>query len=143
MATCFCGVRPFGQLTFFNIIMRNVRKQQVCHRNYTKRARKRKQTIQEEGKIDIGGILSGSGESSGNKLVPGNNAAAGKSSQDTAVKAWQNSQERASLLRKGEKRWAKNFKISLITCSSLLSLNFILHRWNHIRRLSRHHFWMY
>ena len=139
MATCFCGVRPF-----FNVIMRNVRKQQVCHRNYTKRARKRKQTIQEESKIDIGGILSRSRESSGSKLVPGNNAAAGKSSQDTAVKAWQNSQERASLLRKGEKRWAKNFKISLITYSSLLlSLNFILHRWNHIRRLSRHHFWMY
>jgi len=84
--------------------MRNVRKQQVCHRNYTRRARKKKQTVQEEGKIDIGGILRGSGASSGNKLVAGNGTATKKSTQDSAVKVWQGSEERTSLLRKGEKR---------------------------------------
>lgn len=105
MATCFGAVRvrSFGQLTVFNIVMRNVRKQQVCYRNYTKRARKRKQTIQEEGKIDIGGILRGFGASYGNKLVAGN-AVTKKSTQDTAVKVWQGSEERTSLLRKGEKK---------------------------------------
>lgn len=114
MATCFGAVRPLGQLRVFNIIVCNVRKQQVCNRNYTKRARKKKRTIQEEGKLDIGGILSGSGASwsasSGNKLVPGNDTTTNKSLQDTAVKGWQSSKERTSLLRKGEKRWAQNFK---------------------------------
>ena len=105
MATRFGAVRPFGQLTVLNTVMRSVRKQQACHRNYTKRARKRKQTMQDEGKIDIGGILSGSGASSpGNKLVAGNNTATKKSTQDTAVKVWQGSKERTSLLRKGEKK---------------------------------------
>ena len=108
MATCFGAVRvrSFDKLTVFDVIMRNVRKQQVCHRNYTRRARKRKQqTVQEEGKIDIGDILSGSGASSGNrKLVAGNNTVTKKSTQDTVVKVWQGSEERTSLLRKGEKK---------------------------------------
>ena len=111
MATCFGAVRPLGQLRVFNIIVCNVRKQQVCNRNYTKRARKKKRTIQEEGKLDIGGILSGSGASPGNKLVPGSDTTTNKSLQDTAVKGWQSSKERTSLLRKGEKRWAQNFKL--------------------------------
>ena len=104
MATCFGGVRPFGQLKGFNTIMRNVRKQQDCHRNYTKRARRKKQTMQEERKIDIGGILSGSGASSGNYKVVTGTTATKESTQDTAVKVWQGSQERTSLLRKGEKK---------------------------------------
>ena len=61
--------------------------------------------MQEEGKIDIGGILSGFGASpSGNKLVVSINTATKKSAQDTAVKVWQGSEERTSLLRKGEKK---------------------------------------
>ena len=103
MATCFGVVRPLGQLKVFNIIMRNVRKQQDCHRNYTRRARRKKQTMQEERKIDIGGILSGSGASSGNKVVVGTTATK-ESTQDTVVKVWQGSEERTSLLRKGEKK---------------------------------------
>ena len=60
--------------------------------------------MQEEGKIDIGGILSGFGASPGNKLVVSNSTATKKSAQDTAVKVWQGSEDRTSLLRKGEKK---------------------------------------
>ena len=60
--------------------------------------------MQEEGKIDIGGILSGFGGSPDNKLVVTNNTAIKKSAQDTVVKVWQGSEERTTLLRKGEKK---------------------------------------
>ena len=59
--------------------------------------------MQEERKIDIGGILSGSGASSGNEVVVGTTATK-ESTQDTVVKVWQGSEERTSLLRKGEKK---------------------------------------
>ena len=113
MATCFGrgapgrGVRQ-TQFTVLNMIMRNVRKHPVCNRNYYKKVKSKKQNIPRD-KIDIDGILRSSRASSAANELVLKNTSTKNSSQDKGVQMWQGSEERTTLLRKSEKRWAMDF----------------------------------
>ena len=97
------GVLQHRQSSFLNIyVMRNVRKQLVCNRNYHRKVKRKTQSLA-QGKIDIDGILGAPSCSKPNVAI---------NKEDTAaVEMWQGSDERTALLRKGEKRWAQEFSL--------------------------------
>ena len=101
MATCVTSLGPVRRRQF-TILMGNIRKQDVYKKNYhDKNLRGKKQSVNED-KVDINGILRGSGESSGMTAAVNR---AQQPSNDIGVQMWQGSQERTTLLRKGEKRY--------------------------------------
>ena len=103
MAT-WLGVVRCRQISFLDINSTwNMRKQMVCNRNYYRKVRRKEKSIA-ECKIDIDGILSGSGSVGPSKVAPSSTAVSKSSKDSEAIKVWQSSDERTALLKKGEKR---------------------------------------
>ena len=100
-----------GQVIRLDTITNNIRSPAICNRKYHHKKLRRKKQSTCEDKVDIQSILrssESSGESSGmrhNASDANSLTAAKQPSRNVDIQMWQRSQERTSLLRKGEKRY--------------------------------------
>ncbi|XP_022793663.1 uncharacterized protein LOC111332568 isoform X2 [Stylophora pistillata] len=109
-----------GQVIRLDTITNNIRSPAICNRKYHHKKLRRKKQSTCEDKVDIQSILrssESSGESSGmrhNASDANSLTAAKQPSRNVDIQMWQRSQERTSLLRKGEKRVAFIAVVSML-----------------------------
>ncbi|KAL9958430.1 hypothetical protein ACROYT_G035442 [Oculina patagonica] len=104
------------------------RKRLVCNRNYYRKAKRKTRSIAQD-KIDIDGILGGS-SGAGSFSKPVANTATKSPGDITAVEMWQGSDERTTLLKKGEKRVAIiAVATMLIAFVGIKSMVYVAEKW--------------
>lgn len=110
-----------GQSTSLDKITKNIRRPAIYNRNYHHKILRRKKQSAIEEKVDIQSILRSSEKSSSesssmrHSVSDANSlTAAKKPSKNVDIQMWQRSQERTSLLRKGEKRVAIIAVVSML-----------------------------